>query len=82
MALTSAERYRRFKAKLKLEKNKDLLQKFRENDAENYRKCRQLMKQDSVRMAKVREQNRAQQAKRRQKLKSENSVHNSIISAH
>jgi len=56
---------------LKLEKNKSLLEKFREKDASAHRKSRQLTRKDPIKMAKTREQNRERQAKRRRTLASE-----------
>lgn len=71
MPLSSAERFRVFKAKLKLEKNGSLLRKFREKDAAAHRESRQIIKQDPEKMTRIREQNRLRQAQRRLKLTSE-----------
>jgi hypothetical protein len=61
MPLSSAERFRTFKAKLKFEKTNLYLKKFPEKDATAHRKSRQMIKQeqDPIKMAKIREQNRA-----------------------
>jgi len=71
MPLSSAERFRIYKAKLKLEENKSLLEKFREKDAAAHRKSRQENKNNPDKTAKIREQNRKRQAKRRSKLAAE-----------
>jgi hypothetical protein len=71
MPLSSAERFRIFKAKLRFEENKLLLQKFREKDAAAHRKSRQSNKNNPEKIAKIREQNRVRQAKRRLKLAAE-----------
>ncbi|CAF3263065.1 unnamed protein product [Rotaria sp. Silwood2] len=71
MPLSSSDRFRIFKAKLNLDENKSLLQKFREKDAAKHRKSRQLIKQDPIKLEKIRAQNRARQAKRLLKLASE-----------
>ncbi|CAF1514548.1 unnamed protein product, partial [Rotaria sordida] len=71
MPLSSAERFRIFKAKLNLEENKLLLEKFREKDAARHRKYRRIIKKNPTKLEKIREQNRKRQAKRRLKLRSQ-----------
>ncbi|CAF4243574.1 unnamed protein product [Rotaria sp. Silwood2] len=55
MPLSSSDRFRIFKAKLNLDENKSLLQKFREKDAAKHRKIRQLIKQDPIKLEKIRQ---------------------------
>ncbi|CAF3342655.1 unnamed protein product [Rotaria sp. Silwood2] len=71
MALSSAERFRRFKTKLQREGNELLLKEFQEKDAVRNLKSHQLVKQNPIKIAKIREQNRIRQAKRLVKLASE-----------
>ncbi|CAF2863355.1 unnamed protein product [Rotaria sp. Silwood2] len=52
MALSSAERFRRFKTKLQREGNELLLKEFQEKDAVRNLKSHQLVKQNRIRQAK------------------------------